>query len=209
MFTGLIEATGHIETLPPPSTGGPLRVRAALASELTLGESIAVNGVCLTVTSHDRESFGADVSPATLAVTTLGRLGPGRVVNLERSVRPETRLGGHFVLGHVDATGRISSLRSEGDSYWLEIDLPPLMEPLVIPRGSIAIDGISLTIAALHRARIAIQIIPFTFSHTSLAQAAEGDLVNLEGDVLGKYVLRLMEHKLAAVSARAVSPHSS
>lgn len=209
MFTGLIEATGRIDTLPPPATGGPLRVRTAIAPELTLGESVAVNGVCVTVTSHDRDSFGVDVSPATLGVTTLGQLGPGRVVNLERSVKPETRLGGHFVLGHVDAVGRIRTLKSEGESYWLEIDIPPVLEPLVIPHGSITVDGISLTIAALNRSCIAIQIIPFTFSHTSLAQAAEGDLVNLEGDVLGKYVVRLLEHKLAAVAAGSTPPHSS
>jgi riboflavin synthase len=201
MFTGLIEATGRIETLPPPSSGGPIRIRTTLAPELTLGESIAVNGVCLTVTSHDRESFGADVSPATLAVTTLGQLGQGRVVNLERSVRADARLGGHFVLGHVDATGRIAAIRPEGGSHWLDIDLPPVLEPLVIPHGSIAVDGISLTIAALGKARIAIQIIPFTFSHTSLAQASVGDPVNLEADVLGKYVVRLLQHQLAAVAS--------
>lgn len=201
MFTGLIEATGRIESLPPPATGGQLRVRTPFAPELTLGESVAVNGVCLTVTSHDRDSFGADVSPATLAVTTLGQLGPGRVVNLERPVRADARLGGHFVLGHVDATGRIASIKPVGESYWFEVDLPPVLAPLVIPRGSIAIDGISLTIAALAGARIAVQIIPFTFAHTSLAQAAEGDPVNIEADMLGKYVVRLLEHQFAAVAA--------
>jgi riboflavin synthase len=203
MFTGLIEATGRIESLPPPATGGPLRVRTSFAPELTLGESVAVNGVCLTVTNHDHETFSADVSPATLAVTTLGQLGVGRVVNLERPVRADTRLGGHFVLGHVDATGRIRSIKPVGDAYWFEIELPSVLEPLVIPRGSIAIDGISLTIATVVSGAIAVQIIPFTFAHTSLVQAAEGDPVNLEADVLGKYVIRLLEHQFAAAAAGA------
>lgn len=201
MFTGLIEATGRIDSLPPPATGGKFRVQTVLAPELQLGESIAVNGCCLTVTGHDKESFTADVSPVTLEVTTLGRLAPGRVVNLERSVRADARMGGHFVLGHVDATGRIASIKREGDSYWFEVDIPPVIEPLVISRGSIAVDGISLTVAAVGKGRIALQIIPFTFSHTSLAQAAEGDPVNLEGDVLGKYVVRLLESQFAAVAS--------
>src|SRR5689334_10572221 len=201
MFTGLIETTGRIDSLPPPATGGKLRVQTPIAPELQLGESIAVNGCCLTVTGHDKESFSADVSPITLEVTTLGKLSSGRVVNLERSVRPDARMGGHFVLGHVDATGRIASIKREGDSYWFEIEVPPVLEPLVIPRGSIAVDGISLTIAALAKGRLGLQIIPFTFSHTSLAQAAVGDPVNLEGDVLGKYVVRLLESQLAAVAA--------
>jgi riboflavin synthase len=206
MFTGLIEATGRIDSLPPPAAGGKLRVQTALASELRLGDSISVNGCCLTVTAQDRESFSADVSPVTLDVTTLGRLATGRVVNLERSVRADARLGGHFVLGHVDATGRIASIKREGDAYWFEVDVPSVLEPLLIPRGSIAVDGISLTIAALAKGRVGLQIVPFTFSHTSLAQAAEGDPVNLEGDVLGKYVVRLLESQFAAVAAAPRPP---
>lgn len=201
MFTGLIEATGRIESLQATADGGHLRVRTPMAAELRLGDSIAVNGVCLTVVQQDADIFAADVAPVTLDVTTLGRLVAGRVVNLERPVRADARMGGHFVLGHVDATGRIATLRHDGDAHWLEVDIPPSLEPLVIPRGSIAIDGMSLTIAALGKARVAVQIVPFTFTHTALAQAAVGDPVNLEADVLGKYVVRLLEHQLAAVAA--------
>ena len=191
MFTGLVETTGRIESLDAGVSGGRIRVRTPLSAELRPGDSVAVNGVCLTVTKQDAAMFSADVSPATLAVTTIGQLRAGRVVNLERPVRADARMGGHFVLGHVDATGRIATLREDGDAYWLEISIPASIVPLVIPKGSIAIDGISLTIAALDDSSIGMQIIPFTFSHTSLAQATVGDPVNLEADVLGKYVVRL------------------
>jgi riboflavin synthase len=206
MFTGLIEATGRIESLESTPQGGRIRVRTPMAAELRSGDSVAVNGVCLTVTQQDADVFSADISPITCEVTTLGRLGPGRVVNLERPLRSDARLGGHFVLGHVDATGRIATLRQDGDSHWLEIEIPAVLEPLVIARGSVAVDGISLTIAALGTGRVAVQIVPFTFSHTSLAQAEVGDPVNLEADVLGKYVVRLLEHQFAAVAAGAPRP---
>ena len=208
MFTGLIEATGRIESLQVTAGGGHLRVRTSLAAELAAGDSIAVNGVCLTVTRQDAEIFDADIAPVTLEVTTFGRLKSGRVVNLERSLRADARVGGHFVLGHVDATGRIATLRQDGEAVWVEIEIPPFVEPLVIARGSIAIDGISLTIAALGKGRVAVQIVPFTFSHTSLAQAEVGDPVNLEADVLGKYVIRLLEHQFAAVAAGAAPKKS-
>lgn len=193
MFTGLIEATGSLDTLHISVDGGRLRVRTLLASELQLGDSVAVNGVCLTVTDRDSTGFSADVSPVTLTVTTLGRLRTGCLVNLERPVRADARMGGHFVLGHVDGTGRIVEMRQDGDAYRLEIEIPAALAPLVILKGSIAIDGVSLTIAALDGLRVVAQIIPFTFAHTSLSQAAAGDPVNLEADVLGKYVLRAVE----------------
>jgi riboflavin synthase len=209
MFTGLIEATGRIESLAATPAGGHLRVRSPMAGEQRLGDSVAVNGVCLTVTQQEADVFAADVSPVTLEVTSFGQLKPGRVVNLERPVRADARMGGHFVLGHVDAVGRIATWRRDGESHWLEVDIPPVMAPLVIARGSVAVDGISLTIAALGQDRIALQIIPFTFAHTSLAQAEVGDPVNLEADVLGKYVIRLLEHQFAAVAAGASPPHPS
>ena len=180
-----------------------------MGAELRLGDSVAVNGVCLTVTHQEADLFAADVSPVTLEVTSLGKLKPGRVVNLERPVRADARMGGHFVLGHVDAVGRIVTWRRDGEAHWLEVEIPPVLAPLVIPRGSVAVDGISLTIAALGQDRIALQIIPFTFAHTSLAQAEVGDPVNLEADVLGKYVIRLLEHQFAAVAAGATPPHPS
>lgn len=190
MFTGLVEATGRVDVLDVSQDGGRLRVRTALAADLQPGDSIAVNGVCLTATDLDGDGFSADVSPVTLAVTTLGTLRPGRLVNLERPVRADARMGGHFVLGHVDATGRIAELRGDGEAYRLTVEIPPALAPLVIPRGSIAVDGISLTIADIDGDRIGVQIIPFTFAHTALSQSAAGDSVNLEADVLGKYVLQ-------------------
>ncbi|MCC7043627.1 MAG: riboflavin synthase [Acidobacteria bacterium] len=193
MFTGLIEATGHVDILQATPAGGRLRVRTPLGAELQPGDSIAVNGVCLTATDLDSGGFSADVAPVTLAVTALGSLVPGRLVNLERPVRADARMGGHFVLGHVDATGRIVELREDGDAWRLVIAIPESMAPLVIPKGSIAIDGISLTVAAIEGHQVVLQIIPFTFAHTALSQANTGDAVNLEFDVLGKYVLRALE----------------
>jgi riboflavin synthase len=145
------------------------------------------------VTSGDAGAFKVDVSPETLRVTTLGQFAAGRTVNLERPLRADARLGGHFVLGHVDGVGRITALDRDGDCYWLEVSLPQDLSRYVISKGSIAIDGISLTIARLQGATVGVQIIPFTWDHTALSQARTGDSVNLEADVLGKYVARLME----------------
>lgn len=193
MFTGLIEATGRVDRAEYSPDGGRLRIRTPLGAELHPGDSIAVNGTCLTAVDVDEDGFTADVSPVTLAVTTLGALTAGRLVNLERPVRADARMGGHFVLGHVDATGEVVSFDREGEAWRLVVAIPDELEPLVIPRGSIAIDGISLTIAAIDGRRIAAQIIPFTFEHTALAEVKAGDRVNLEADVLGKYVLRVSE----------------
>lgn len=193
MFTGLIEATGHVDTLQASPVGGRLRVRTPLGADLRPGDSIALNGVCLTAIDPDTQGFSADVSPVTLAVTSLGTLLPGRLVNLERPVRADARMGGHFVLGHVDATGRIVELREDGDAWRLAVAIPESMGLLVIPKGSIAVDGISLTVAAIDGHHVVLQIIPFTFAHTALSQAATGDAVNLEFDVLGKYVLRALD----------------
>lgn len=206
MFTGLIEATGLVEILQTSSLGGRLRVRTPLGAGLNPGDSIAVNGVCLTATDCDADGFAADVSPITLAVTTLGGLAPGRLVNLERPVRADARMGGHFVLGHVDAPGRIVDLREDGEAWRLTVTLPRPMAPLVIPKGSIAIDGISLTVAAIEGLQIVLQIIPFTFTHTALSQAAAGDAVNLEFDVLGKYVLRAIEIRETAAGPAVPGP---
>lgn len=202
MFTGLIETTGRVDALRVSADGGHLRIATTLGGQLAAGDSIAVNGVCLTAIDPDAEGFSADISPATLAVTTLGSLTAGRLVNLERPVRADARMGGHFVLGHVDATGRIADMREDGEAWRLAVDIPGELEPLVIPKGSIAIDGISLTIAALEPRRLILQIIPFTRAHTTLAQAEAGDGVNLEADVLGKYVLRAVELGLHAVPQR-------
>jgi riboflavin synthase len=203
MFTGLIETTGRIDWQDRAPAGRRLQIETPLAAELAPGDSIAVNGVCLTVTARQPDAFSADLSPATLAATSLGSLPAGRVVNLERPLAAGARLGGHFVLGHVDGTGRVTSLRSQGESWWLEVEAPANFEPLVVPKGSIAVDGISLTVAALTGRVIGMQIVPFTYAHTALPAVSVGDPVNLEADVLGKYVVRLLGTRLEreAVSA--------
>ena len=193
MFTGLIETTGTIDGVQDQTGGRVLAIACGLGGELTPGDSIAVNGVCLTVTSCDALGFKVDVSPETLRVTTLGTFATGHVVNLERPLRADARLGGHFVLGHVDGVGRVRSFRSDGQCYWLEIDTPPSLSRYFISKGSVAVDGISLTIANLEAGFIGIQIVPFTWTHTALSRTRPGDAVNLEADVLGKYVARLLE----------------
>jgi riboflavin synthase len=147
----------------------------------------------LTVVSADADGIDADISPETARVTTLGALTRGAVVNLERPLRADARLGGHFVQGHVDTTGTIEELRQEGESYWLSVAFPPEMAPYIVRKGSIAVDGISLTVAGLHARQFAVQIIPYTWEHTNLHASRVGDTVNLECDILGKYVLRVAE----------------
>lgn len=207
MFTGLIEAVGHIESADLSAAGGRLRVATPLGAELRAGDSIAVNGVCLTAIDPDARGFSADLGPATLAATTLGLVSAGRLVNLERPVRADTRMGGHFVLGHVDGTGTIRAIRPEGESYWFDVEVPVSLEPLVISKGSIAVDGISLTVAALGPRVVSLQIIPYTFAHTSLGAARAGDAVNIEVDVLGKHVARLLASgQLSALEAALARP---
>ena len=193
MFTGLIEATGRVESVTETDAGRTLRITTLLAGELMPGESVAVNGVCLTVTDLAPSSFSVDVSPETLRVTTIGDWAAGRLLNLERAMQAGERFGGHFVQGHVDAMGRVAGWREDGEFRWLEIDLPGRVAPYVISRGSIAVDGISLTVADLADGRIGIQIVPFTLEHTSLRDVRVGDGVNLEADMIGKYVARQLE----------------
>jgi riboflavin synthase len=195
MFTGLVEATGRVERLDSRDQGARLQVSAPFTGELREGDSVAVNGVCLTVVETGGSGFTADLSRTTLDATSLGAMRVGRLVNLERPVLADARMGGHFVLGHVDQTSLIRALRPDGDGYWLEVDVPPALEAYVIPKGSIAIDGISLTIASLKGRVVGVQIVPFTFTHTSLREAQAGDAVNLETDMLGKYVVRLLERQ--------------
>lgn len=193
MFTGLIEATGTVAVHDGNTDGVRLRVHTPLAAELTVGDSIAVNGVCLTAVDVDASSFGADISPQTLRVTTAGDWQVGRTVNLERPLRADARLGGHFVLGHVDGISTIAGIRQDGDSWWVTIALPASLAPLLIPKGSITVDGISLTVADLAGDTFSVQIIPHTWTVTTLGERRVGDRVNLEADVLGKYVARLSQ----------------
>jgi riboflavin synthase len=192
MFTGLIESVGRVGRMDGEVQGRRLRVETPLAAELTAGESVAVNGVCLTVETAGEAAFEATVSPETAGVTTLGGLRAGDAVNLERPLRADGRFGGHFVLGHVDGVGRIVRIAPQGDCVWVDVELPAALAPLVILKGSIAVDGISLTVASLAGARIGVQIVPHTWAHTALSDAREGDPVNVEADVIGKHVARLV-----------------
>ena len=193
MFTGLIETLGEVAEVKPTPSGFRLRVTTALSPELTPGDSVAVNGVCLTVVSADASGVHMDVSPETLRVSALGSLKRGVSVNMERPMRADARVGGHFVLGHVDAHGSIEEIRKDGDSWWVTIKFPPSLAAQIVRKGSIAVDGISLTVAGVDDRRFDVQIIPFTWEHTNLRFAKVNDLVNLECDLLGRYVLRAME----------------
>ena len=191
MFTGLIEATGTIRAIASQVDGAVLELDTALGPELGLGDSLATNGVCLTVTRRDGPHVVMDVSPETLRVTALGQLAPGRPVNLERPLRADGRLGGHVVQGHVDGVGALISIVDEGEFRRLRIGFPADLAAWMIVKGSIAVDGISLTIAALDDEWFEVQIIPHTWVHTTLAAVRVGDALNLECDLVGKYVVRL------------------
>lgn len=193
MFTGLIETTGEIAEVKATTSGFRLRVTTSLAGEMSAGDSVAVSGVCLTVVSADAEGFHADVSPETVRVSSFGTLRRGAVVNLERPLRADARLGGHFVQGHVDATGTIEELRPEGEWYWLTVRYPSALAPFIVRKGSIAVNGISLTVAGLDDKLFDVQVIPFTWHQTNLRAAKPTDVVNLECDILGKYVARALE----------------
>ncbi len=193
MFTGLVEDVGEIAEMKAASAGFRVCVSTRLAGELTPGDSLAVNGVCLTVVSRSDRRVYADVSPETARVTSFALMKVGTKVNLERPLRADGRIGGHFVQGHVDATGTIEEVREEADSYWLTVLYPPAMAPLIVRKGSITVDGISLTVAGVDDSRFDVQIIPFTWTHTSLQHTKAGATVNLEFDILGKYVARAMD----------------
>ena len=198
MFTGLIESVGVVSDVTPGAAGVRLRLSTPLASELQLGESLAVNGVCLTVVSAADGTVQADIGPETARVTTLGSLRSGQPVNLERAMRADSRVGGHFVQGHVDGTGTVKAMREDGDAHWLTIGFGEVLAAYVIPKGSIAIDGVSLTIAALRDGEFDVMIIPFTWDHTNLHALEPRDRVNLECDMVGKYVARAAQIALAA-----------
>ncbi|WP_422481999.1 riboflavin synthase [Pleomorphochaeta sp. DL1XJH-081] len=189
MFTGLIEEVGSVRGL----QGNILHIGCRMMQDsLALGDSIAVNGVCLTIVGYDSLEIGAEIMPVTMSTTNLGFLKPGMQVNLERAVRMGDRLGGHLVSGHVDATATIVNSRQEQDARLVTVKIPLHLEPYVIEKGSIAIDGISLTVAHLDHTQVAISLVGHTKTHTTLASKKVGDLVNVECDQLGKYVQRLL-----------------
>jgi riboflavin synthase alpha subunit len=193
MFTGLIEAVGEVVEMAAQPAGFRLWVSTSLATELAPGDSVAVNGVCLTVVAAVEDGIHADVSPETVRVTALSALRPGSRVNLERPLRVDARIGGHFVQGHVDGTGHVDEIRREGDSWWVTVRYPRQLAASIVRKGSIAVDGISLTIAGADDSRFDVQIIPYTWEHTNLQSLRAHDPVNLEGDILGKYVFRALE----------------
>lgn len=193
MFTGIVEAVGTLSEVKGTGGGFRVRIHTPLSSTLELGDSLAVNGVCLTVILIDGEHVLADVGPETSRVTTLGTLQRGQEVNLERPVKADGRLDGHFVLGHVDGVGVIEEIRPEGESRWLTIGFPPALAPYFIRKGSVAVDGVSLTVAGLGDRQFDVMVIPFTWSNTTLRALRKGDKVNIECDMIGKYVARSLE----------------
>ena len=203
MFTGLIENVGEVVEAKGTRGGVRLRVRTELAREIAPGDSLAVNGVCLTVTVAEKGEIHADIGPETARVSTVGTLQRGQLVNLERSMRADARFGGHFVQGHVDGTGTVADVRDEVESHWLTIAFPPALSPYFVRKGSVAVDGVSLTVAGLGDSQFDVMVIPFTWHHTNLRALKPGDRVNLECDMIGKYVARSLE--LAGIDLRRQS----
>ncbi len=203
MFTGLIEEVGTVARLEGSSRGARLTIRCSTVLEgARTGDSIAVNGVCLTVTGHTSGSFTADVMAESLRRSGLGALRPGDPVNLERAMPANGRFGGHIVSGHIDGTGTIESFTPEGDAaVWVTIAAPPALLRYLVEKGSITIDGISLTVAYVDAHRFRVSIIPHTGAETTLLRRSPGDTVNLECDIIAKYVEKLMQP--------AASPQSS
>jgi len=206
MFTGITEHVGRVDSIENGAAGGRLRVSLAgaseTASEMKPGDSIAVNGCCLTVVEFDTDHFSADLSGETLRRTSLGEKKSGDVVNLERPLAASARLGGHFVQGHVDGVGRVTALVPEGVNWWFSVRVPEDLQRYVAEKGSIAIDGISLTVARWKDGIADIAIIPFTYEHTNVRSMAAGDAVNLECDILAKYVESLLGARKAQGTSR-------
>ncbi len=194
MFTGLIEELGRIEAIEPVGGGKRLAIAAVLVpAGLTPGDSVAVNGVCLTVVACNSAGFTAEAVTETLERSTLASLRAGESVNLERALAASGRFGGHFVQGHVDGVGEVIALQPRAPGYWLQVKVPDALLPLMVEKGSIAIDGVSLTIAALEGETVSVALIPHSARQTTLGQKRRGDQVNIESDIIGKYVQRLLE----------------
>jgi len=205
MFTGIIEHFGTIESLTLTGAGGRVTIHApTLANSLAVSNSIAVNGCCLTVVALENARFSADLSGETVNKTTFGAgaagLRKGARVNLEQPLTAGKEFGGHFVLGHVDTIGRVTALQAEGESWIYGVQVPEEFACYVVPKGSITIDGISLTVAHWSGNVASIAVIPYTFEHTNIRDRKPGDAVNLEGDILGKYIERHLAARAAAAT---------
>src|ERR1700733_13368175 len=209
MFTGITEHVGKIESLDQAKDGGRLRVSlegaAALAAEMKLGDSIAVNGCCLTVVEFDKNHFSADLSGETLRRTSFGEKRVGHLVNLERPLAANARLGGHFVQGHVDGIGRVTRLVPEGDNLWLSVRVPEEQRRYVAEKGSMTIGGISPTVARWHEGLADIAVIPFTHAHPNVRAMSPHDAVNIETDILAKYVESLLANHQASVDSHVTT----
>ena len=207
MFTGIIEHLGTVESLALQNDSGRVTIHApTLASKLEVSNSIAVNGCCLTIVSVDKGHFSADLSGETVRKTSFGAgrgaLKGGARVNLEQPLTAGKEFGGHFVLGHIDGTGEVAHLRKEGESWWYGVQVPKEFARYVVPKGSITIDGVSLTIAERRNGIVEIAVIPYTYEHTNIRDRKPGDAVNLEGDILGKYVERYLEARSLTTIAK-------
>ena len=196
MFTGLVEEKGILKEKIPTGNGFQFEIQAEkVLDDLTIGSSIAVNGCCLTVVKRTEKTFSVDTIEETLNKTNLGVLKQGEKVNLERPLKADARLGGHFVLGHIDTTGRIEEIKELSNSHWMTISFPERFKQYLIYVGSVAIDGVSMTVAELKDNKFSVGIIPHTWKETIFSDKKVGDTVNLEFDVLGKYVERIMNNK--------------
>lgn len=197
MFTGIVEELGRVRAVRRGAGSLEIHITApVVAADLAVGDSISVSGVCLTATRREADGFAADVSPETLQRTTLGRLQAGDPVNLERSMGAGGRFGGHVVLGHVDAVGTITAAVQEGNATRLRIAAPEAVMRYVAPKGSVAVDGVSLTVAAMGDGWFEASLIPHTLAVTTFGRRRVGDAVNLEADILAKYVERILEARL-------------
>ena len=196
MFTGIVEELGMVQNLEHYMAGARLTIRCSrILADATVGASIAVNGACVTAVELGEDHFSADLSPETLKRTNLGALHSGSLVNLERPLRANSRLDGHFVLGHVDGTAEIVSLESLGeDNWWLRIRVPENLARYIVEKGSVAVDGISLTVAGIEDVQVSFTIIPHTYEHTNLRSYGTGARVNLEADILAKHLEKLLPH---------------
>src|SRR5947209_19199645 len=193
MFTGLVEALGTVVEVAPAGAGARLVLReGVMAPQLTLGESVCVNGACLTVVAHDATTFAFEAGPETLKRTNLGGLKPGGRVNLERSLRLGDRLGGHLVTGHIDGLGRVAERVPQGDWETVWFVVPPELAAQMVPKGSVAVDGVSLTLVDVAADRFSVALIPHTLAHTTLGFKGPGSAVNLETDLLAKYVWKCL-----------------
>lgn len=192
MFTGLVQDIGSVESVEGGADGARLRIATKLGSEIGLGDSVAVNGVCLTATEADARGFATEAMNQTLAVTVIGALEPGARVNLELATRADERLGGHIVQGHADGSGRVLEVAEDGFARRVRVEIPPDLLRFVVDKGSVALNGVSLTVAELGDAWVEVSLIPETLERTNLGDVAPGDPLNVEVDVLAKYVERLL-----------------